>query len=695
MRRVLLIVLLLVAAVLPCAGSGAPKTQTSRLVFAATVAYVGGEPQSQIYSLEATGRGAAQLTSGTEAATAPVPSPDGRHIAFGRDRALWVMRPNGSGQRLLTRRGSGPAWAPDSRRIAYVAGDGIHVIRLGGSGDRLLVRGDAANPAWSPDGRSLAFERDGSLLVLQGGVERTVIARPGVDFAGIIWSADGRWLAFEYGAPAVGYGLEVVQADGRRARLLPGGSTASWSPTRPLLAYVHFEAEAFTQSFELLNAVTGRVRRLGDAPRFLNSLAWSPSGAAIAFSGGAYLSEDLTAVSELGVITLAGRLRYLDHGLSFPLPESVAWTTPPGGLRYRAAQPVGPLVAKDELAFREPVDELAVDGDRVAYRSCGTIGVWRPGDARVVSQQVDRPLCGEGFISFYNLALAGDRVAWGVIRGGNQRSSSLVVEAAGDQTSRTVVAGHYQIAGDSRGDERAGFMLGEGPLLAFSTWAYCDEVVPATCPGLPYGHGMKIASQTLWRVREASWSGACPGITPGDSTGGRCQQLRAEPGPLRPVDIDEGRLVASGDNATVILDGDGRQLLSVPVPTQAAQLSGSDLVLLVPGELRDYDAATGALVHVWPLPDVPFGGFCGLPADQCGTPRLRLEDAAHGLVAYVLDGQIHLLRLADGRDVVLHAGTAARFGTDGLFYAYEWRPPYPSQWPGRLRFVPFSELPLR
>jgi hypothetical protein len=111
--------------------------------------------------------------------------------------------------------------------------------------------------------------------------------------------------------------------------------------------------------------------------------------------------------------------------------------------------------------------------------------------------------------------------------------------------------------------------------------------------------------------------------------------------------------------------------------------------------------ATGALLHAWPLPYVSLGGFCDVPAAYCGYTQFRLEDAAQGLVAYVaggprpvgaaVGGQIHLLRLADGKDVVLHDGTAARFGAGGLFYAYQAN----GLWPGRVRFVPFDQLPLR
>jgi hypothetical protein len=699
---------LFLTGIAPAAGMRRETAPTSsgretRLVFTATIA----RDQPQIFSLEPSGRAPAQLTFG-EPASAPLPSPDGRHVLFERTGAIWVMRPDGKAQRLLVAHGIQPAWARDSRRIAYVSVNtqndrlGIRVVGLGGGGRMLVPGADVSQPAWSPDGRSVAFGKGDSLLVLRAGIQHRIVARPGVYIDRVVWSADGGWLAFEYEDPARGLGLEVVRATGRNGRDLPGirFGTAAWSPMRALLAYVGYDDNPQAPSFRLLNPATGHTVKLAPAPWFINTLAWAPEGRALAFSGGAYLSEDLTTTSALGIVTLAGHVHFLDHGLLYPLPESVAWTASPRGrLRYRPPVPAGPLLAKDELRFREPVDELAADGDRVAYRFCGTIGVWRPGDAKVVSVQADRPLCVENNIGFYNLALAGDRSAWGIVQGGIQRSSSLVVETVGDPSSRAVVAAHSQIAGDPRGDERAGYLVGQGPLLAFSTWAFCDDVVPLTCPGLGFGQGTTIASQTLWRVREASWPETCPGLTSNDQVGGsRCQQLRAEPGPLRLLDVDEGRIVASGDNATVVLDADGRPLLSLPVSTRAAELAGSDLTVVVPGELRDYDVATGALLHSWPLPYVSFSGFCGVP--DCGYTQFRLEDAARGLVVYLTGGprpvgttaaEMHLLRLADGRDVALGAGTAARFGAGGLFYAYE----ATGLWPGRIRFIPFSELPLR
>ena len=112
------------------------------------------------------------------------------------------------------------------------------------------------------------------------------------------------------------------------------------------------------------------------------------------------------------------------------------------------------------------------------------------------------------------------------------------------------------------------------------------------------------------------------------------------------------------------------------------------LIVLIMNIL-DFSLLTGHRLHSRSVPPVPGAGVCGIR--PCLPTSLRMVDASHGLVAYTLSGKLHLLRLRDGRNRVVARATDARFGDTGLFYTYTTTGPYP----GRIRFVPWRNLPLR
>ena len=103
-------------------------------------------------------------------------------------------------------------------------------------------------------------------------------------------------------------------------------------------------------------------------------------------------------------------------------------------------------------------------------------------------------------------------------------------------------------------------------------------------------------------------------------------------------------------------------------------------------ERHDFTIASPGLARI-ALPASTFD------ASRPGLPDLRLVDAAHGLVAYILSGKLHLLRLRDGRDVreARVDVTDARFSDTGLFYSFKTAGP----WQGHIRFVPWRQLVLR
>jgi Tol biopolymer transport system component len=126
----------------------------------------------RIYVAPAAGGDATLLTS-TPGAT-PRWSPDGRLIAFGGSRdytgGIFVVGPDGRGERRLTADGGWPVWWPDARRIAYI------VATPGGSQEIrtvMLETGEtSALPVLEFAGTNYPFDisRDASRLATSNGV---------------------------------------------------------------------------------------------------------------------------------------------------------------------------------------------------------------------------------------------------------------------------------------------------------------------------------------------------------------------------------------------------------------------------------------------------------------------------------------------------------------------------------------------
>ena len=652
----------------------------------------------------------------------PAVSPDDRWMAYSdyavqapAGRGLYVARADGRGQRPVARVLGTPSfpvpavWAPDSRRLAYEGVNGIHVVRRDGGGGRLVRAASAdGDPGWSPDGRWLAFVSspgDGSgdtLLVARGGAVRAVAKAAWLTYAwsptsdviayadgtglhlvgptgsrrhrvvgrlgGFSWSPDGRFLAFVGGNGR----LEVVQAAARTAPVLvrdagvDAGSTPVWSPDGRLLAF------SCSGGVRVADVRTGSIDTVSsDRPA---DLTWSPDSRSLAYRVGTGAPSDWTS-EDLRVATLDGKVRTAvraagAYGGSIGEP---VWTRQPAGLRYRRPVPRSVAVpAADGLVALWPIERIAADGNRVAYVACGHVFVWTP--ATNVVAQTDAtaslsPACSTStyYTSFrlYSLALAGQWVAFGAVQGGNGRTWSLGgMSGPGSQYLR--FGGGYGTNGGPYqpvGGELVGELAGSGSLLVLSAWR------EAYAPG-----STTTIVTTRQEIRRTELRG-CP-----------CAPIASSPGPLVPFDVDSGRIVAGGDNETWLLDASGNRLLTLGISPAAAQLSQRNLVVVRRGELRDYDATSGALLHTWPLPDVPSGPECGTPNSvRCyAWPRLVLEDAARGLVTYVLDGRVHVLRLSDGADTAVAPGSTARFVGSGLVYADG----------ARLHLVPFDRLPL-
>jgi len=245
----------------------------SKLLFSGTV---GGDPHSDLYTVDADGSGLVQLTSGAGNNSLGVWSPDGSKIAFISDRTgfdqVWVMDGNGANPEQLTTdptaKGQLPDWSPDGSKIAYADSltgtSDIYVMNADGSDQtRLTTSPDVEfGAAWSPDGTQIAYVR----FVNGDPAQRTVF----------VMNADGS------GQHAVhpGPGFQVVPGwQPRGERLAPFSLTAA-ATASTTAASSHRSASAASTApaqFTVVDTVTGSGEN-GYTGTFTSSGLICPSG---------------------------------------------------------------------------------------------------------------------------------------------------------------------------------------------------------------------------------------------------------------------------------------------------------------------------------------------------------------------------------------------------------------------------------
>jgi dipeptidyl aminopeptidase/acylaminoacyl peptidase len=148
-------------------------------------------------------------------------SPDGRRVAYtaeaGGGRQVFILDLRSGATRQLTaseKDVSDPQWAPDGAHLAYVRDDAIWLIGADGSRPTLVTDHPAGSraPRWAPDGRQIAFisrRRGWSQAWLQEAPlprrgrpparpispEPRAITPAGVDVDDLAWSPDGTRMA--------------------------------------------------------------------------------------------------------------------------------------------------------------------------------------------------------------------------------------------------------------------------------------------------------------------------------------------------------------------------------------------------------------------------------------------------------------------------------------------------------------------
>jgi TolB protein len=227
------------------------------------------------------------------------------------DSDLYVMNPDGTGKRRLTRNAwvwiEGNAWSPDGQKIVFGTFDHLYgdlfFMNADGTGRRRLVHGteQIVDFAWSPDGRKVAFASGNAggfgIYVANGDGSgtRRLTPRYGVNpgptwyqsvdsWTALSWAPDGRKLTFTSG-DGDGWEIYIMNADGTGLRNLtrkPGNDHfARWSPDGRKIAF----ASDRTGNFEVyvMNADGSGQTRLTHNPGDDVIPSWSPDGRRIAF----------------------------------------------------------------------------------------------------------------------------------------------------------------------------------------------------------------------------------------------------------------------------------------------------------------------------------------------------------------------------------------------------------------------------
>jgi len=212
----------------------------------------------QVFILDLRSGATRQLTASEKAVSDPQWAPDGAHLAFVRDDAIWLIGADGSRPTVVADHPAGsrvPRWAPDGRQIAFISRrrgwsqvwvQEAPLPRRGRPAARPVVPEPRAitpagvaidDLAWSPDGTRMALTAQRhpdlltnqvSILDLASGEERTV-AGDGDWATGARWLPDGSGLLLLSDADGW-FQVVRVKADGTDRSALTAGAVEHGAP---------------------------------------------------------------------------------------------------------------------------------------------------------------------------------------------------------------------------------------------------------------------------------------------------------------------------------------------------------------------------------------------------------------------------------------------------------------------------------
>lgn len=289
------------------------------------------------------------------------------------------------------------------------------------------------------------------------------------------------------------------------------------------------------------------------------------------------------------------------------------------------------------LTMSGRITAISADGHLVAAhlvvpgRGCDRVLLWK-GSGRGTSIAAG---CSDAQVD--SLALAGTRVLWVNYDFGNHAYCTLYTATAA-RPRRTEIP----FCRPDEADTYLGGLAGDGPLLVFNDWFdFLDQG--------------DVKDVELRRVE-----------------GTRTKKILGGATARTVTSVSDGLIaIRGGLGVLTVVRSDGSVVHRFGIGAQTAKLDGARTVVI----------RTGTKLTPWDL---------STAVDE--TPRYmkgsaaRLEDVQSGIAVYVLRGEVHLLRLSDGRDVTIRRAVTgpvhAQLEAPGLFWSHG----------SSMEFVPMSPV---